>query len=445
MHGFLVPVRDKKTHIPLPGLEIGDWGDKIGLQGVDNGWIKFNQYRVPKSSLLNRFGDIRTDGVYFSMVSSKSKRFQFQIGSLSGGRIAIAQVSADIALAALTSTLRFFAVRKQFKNPITKQETLLLDYRINQYRLLSYFCKHFLFSVAISKITKFWDENLPMNLNPKNKNSSFIHMISSAAKAVLSWESNLAANEWRQALAGIGYSYYSGLKDTIGISDLNRTWEGDNYVLFQQTGRLLLKNLSNLFLGKPVMKTWEFLTPESPEPEHFTGSVDQLKDLLKLLSIRANTLIHETGARLQMAKDKIDEWDKSLSFYVYPMAHAYFHRFVTATYLEFIEQFNEDKHTKQVFENMGIIYAQSAILENAEFYRDYLSKEHIIEIKEDIMNNFKDLRKEVVAMTYLLQFRDKMLGAIGANDMNSYTRFLNAVQSAEGWYGKPSEWKYLYE
>ena len=90
---------------------------------------------MPKASLLNRFGDVRADGVYYSMVSSKSKRFQFQIGSLSGGRIAIAQVSADIALAALTTTLRFFAVRKQFKNPVTKQETLLLDYRINQYRL----------------------------------------------------------------------------------------------------------------------------------------------------------------------------------------------------------------------------------------------------------------------------------------------------------------------
>ena len=210
---------------------------------------------MPKASLLNRFGDVRADGVYYSMVSSKSKRFQFQIGSLSGGRIAIAQVSADIALAALTTTLRFFAVRKQFKNPVTKQETLLLDYRINQYRLLSYFSKHFLFSIAVSKIVEYWNENLPMNLNPKNKNSSFIHMISSAAKAVISWESSLAANECRQALAGIGYSYFSGLRDILSISDLNRTWEGDNYVLFQQTGRLLLKNLSNLFLGKPIMRT----------------------------------------------------------------------------------------------------------------------------------------------------------------------------------------------
>ena len=182
-----------------------------------------------------------------------------------------------------------------------------------------------------------------------------------------------------------------------------------------------------------------------PEPEHFTGSLDQLKDLIKLLSIRANALVHETGARLQMAKDKLDEWDKSLSFYVYPMAHAYFHRFVAVTYLEFIEQFNEDKQTKQVFEKMGIIYAQTAIIDNAEFYRDYLSREQIVEIKENIMQQFKELRREIIAITYLLQFRDKMLGTIGASDLDSYSRFLNAVQTAEGCYGRPSEWRYLYE
>lgn len=94
----MVPIRDKHNHIPLPGIEIGDCGDKIGLQHVDNGWVKFKNYRVPKESLLNRFCDVTSDGVYFSMISKKKKRFAFQVGSLSGGRIAIALVSTLIPL-----------------------------------------------------------------------------------------------------------------------------------------------------------------------------------------------------------------------------------------------------------------------------------------------------------------------------------------------------------
>lgn len=290
---------------------------------------------MPKNALLNGFADVTSDGVYFSVVSSKNKRFAFQIGSLSGGRIAIAQVSADIALAGLSTAIRYFGVRKQFKNPKTKAENYLLDYRINQYRILTHFSKQFLYSVGVSKIVEFWNENLPKNLDPKNKNSSFIHMISSISKASISWDANIAANECRQAMAGIGYSLYGGLRDILGITDLNRTWEGDNNILFQQAGRLILKNLSNLFLGKPLMKTCEFLTPELPEPEVFKGSIDSIKDLLYLLTARVNTLIHETGARMQMSKDKIDEWDKSLAFYIYPMTHAYFHRFILANYIEF--------------------------------------------------------------------------------------------------------------
>lgn len=334
VHGFLVQIRDKKTHKPLPGITIGDCGDKICLQGIDNGWIKFKKVRVPKEALLNRFADVMSDGVYFSVLSSKSKRFAFQLGSLSGGRLAIAQVSADSGLVACTQAIRLWAIRTQFKHPITKTETRLLDYKVNQYRILTQFSKLFLYSVGVNKVVEFWNENLPHNLDRKNPNMNFIHMISSVFKAAVSWDANVAINEARQALGGLGYSLYMGFRETLGISDLNRTWEGDNNILFQQGGRLILKNLSNLFLGKSLMKTCEFLTPELPEPELFKDSLSNIRDLLKLLTIRANTLIHETGTRLQMSEDKIGEWDRSLAFHTIPMTYAYFHRFILANYIE---------------------------------------------------------------------------------------------------------------
>lgn len=182
-----------------------------------------------------------------------------------------------------------------------------------------------------------------------------------------------------------------------------------------------------------------------PEPEVFKGSINDIKDLLKLLTIRANTMIHETGARLQMSQDKAHEWDRSLGLHVFPMTHAFFHRFVLNTYIKFIEQFDEDKNTKIAFERMGVIFAQTVILDNAEFYREYLTREHIYEIKEDIMAQLEELRKDAVPLTYLLQFRDRMLGTVGAADLNSYQRFITAVQNAKGCYGQPPEWRYLYE
>ena len=52
---FIVQIRDLDTHEPMPGVEIGDIGNKMGYLSVDNGYLLFNNYRVPKSALLARF------------------------------------------------------------------------------------------------------------------------------------------------------------------------------------------------------------------------------------------------------------------------------------------------------------------------------------------------------------------------------------------------------
>lgn len=60
--------------------------------------------------------------------------------------------------------------------------------------------------------------------------------------------------------------------------DLNRTWEGDNNILMQQAGKLVLKNLKHLYKGKPLMLTFEFLNDDAPEPHIFEKSLDNLEN-----------------------------------------------------------------------------------------------------------------------------------------------------------------------
>ena len=39
-------------------------GHKIGLNGVDNGFMMFDHYKVPREALLNRTGDVNSEGQY---------------------------------------------------------------------------------------------------------------------------------------------------------------------------------------------------------------------------------------------------------------------------------------------------------------------------------------------------------------------------------------------
>lgn len=95
VHAFVFPVRDRDNHVPLPGIEIGDCGEKLSAQGVDNGWIKFDNYRVPRDALLDRFGSVDREGNYHTSISDDGKRFANSIASLSGGRVIIGRLSTE--------------------------------------------------------------------------------------------------------------------------------------------------------------------------------------------------------------------------------------------------------------------------------------------------------------------------------------------------------------
>jgi len=75
LHVFIVPIRDLKTHLPFPGVTVGDMGEKIALNGVDNGFIMFDNYSISRSCLLNRTADVSEDGKYILALKDERKRF----------------------------------------------------------------------------------------------------------------------------------------------------------------------------------------------------------------------------------------------------------------------------------------------------------------------------------------------------------------------------------
>ncbi|MGA8987237.1 acyl-CoA dehydrogenase family protein, partial [Aeromicrobium sp.] len=67
VHCFLVPIRDGNGE-DLPGVTTSDCGHKGGLGGVDNGRIMFDEVRIPRGNLLNRYGQVDEGGAYSSPI-----------------------------------------------------------------------------------------------------------------------------------------------------------------------------------------------------------------------------------------------------------------------------------------------------------------------------------------------------------------------------------------
>lgn len=113
IHPFLVQLRDDNGRI-LPGITIADCGHKMGLNGVDNGRIWFDNVRIPRKYMLSRYNSVSPQGKYSSIYKSADERFAGQLGALTGGRVSIALSSTNQSKIGLTIAIRYSLSRRAF-------------------------------------------------------------------------------------------------------------------------------------------------------------------------------------------------------------------------------------------------------------------------------------------------------------------------------------------
>ena len=109
-HGFLVRMRDSSPQKNLlPGVVVGDMGEKTTGTDLDNAWVKFDNYEVPRESLLDKYGGVGSDNVYKKKTKNAPKPMEMIGQRLLTGRVAVAQ-------AALVFSKKLYANTREYSD-----------------------------------------------------------------------------------------------------------------------------------------------------------------------------------------------------------------------------------------------------------------------------------------------------------------------------------------
>ena len=92
---------------PCKGVIIEDMGFKIGLNGVDNGRLSFNNVSIPRENMLNKLCDVTKDGIFVSPLVKLSDRFFKVTDSLLSGRLCISAMCLSAAKSGLFHSLKY--------------------------------------------------------------------------------------------------------------------------------------------------------------------------------------------------------------------------------------------------------------------------------------------------------------------------------------------------
>lgn len=244
VHAFYVDIRDDNGF--LPGIGGEDDGLKGGLNGIDNGRLHFTNVRIPRTHLLNRYGNVTEDGTYSSPIHSPGRRFFTMLGTLVQGRVSLDGAATAASKAALQIAVTYANQRRQFNASSDIQEETLMDYQRHQRRLLPRLARTYAAAFAHEELLAKFD-GVFSGATDTDADRQDLETFAAALKSLSTWDALDTLQECREACGGSGFIAANRFTQLRADLDIYVTFEGDNNVLLQLVGKRLLTDYGQEF------------------------------------------------------------------------------------------------------------------------------------------------------------------------------------------------------
>eukprot|EP01125_Pyxidicula_operculata_P014747 TRINITY_DN494_c0_g3_i1.p1 TRINITY_DN494_c0_g3~~TRINITY_DN494_c0_g3_i1.p1 ORF type:complete len:482 (-),score=120.82 TRINITY_DN494_c0_g3_i1:88-1533(-) len=446
----MVQIRDE-NHRPLPGIEVGDLGPKLGDHANDTGFLRLDNVRVPRENMLSKYQQVDEDGNYVKAAKEGKGNDKLHYATMMFARGGLVMMASGHLAKAVTIATRYSAVRKQgfedtksssFRAP----EKQIIDHQVQQYRLMKQlsiayafrFCSRWLINKQSSVRSSIGEIIETDDLKD-------IAETSAALKGLCTQVAADGIEDCRKCCGGNGYLLSSG----IGALALDYLWqttaEGDFVVMLLHTAHFLIKNVRKVRNGENVYGPCDYMMLlQNPQfnvdyvlsqcqidqpNEHKKFS--DLQYLLSVFKARALVYVADLVASLDAQLSSGVNYDQAFNNNAVlakqaVIYHCYY--FVLSNFISCINDI-EDVSVKKVLENVCAFFACTNLLDNQ--MAGFLNHKSVNLLSSNIVDLLKSLRPNAVTLVDSFDFPDRVLNSsIGRYDGNIYeSLYMSAVKS----------------
>jgi acyl-CoA oxidase len=413
---FVVPLRKASGELQ-EGVSIKDCGRKMGLNGVDNGVIYFNQVVIPVDNMLDRFSRINDVGEFESPIASDNRRFFTMLGTLVGGRIGIPRSGLSAAKSGLTIAIRYGDQRKQF-GPEGGAEVPILNYRTHQRRLMPLLSNAYALHFSLRYLTERF-------IHRQEEEMQEIEALAAGLKAFSTWNTTATLQECRECCGGKGYLSENRIDALKNDTDIYTTFEGDNTVLMQLVAKSRLTEFKQAFSNMNVFTILNYVAEQAKTSISELNPIiirntdeDHLLDpefQLNAFKYRERDILTSAARRLKRhidsGMDSFDAFNVS-QHHLVQVGLAYIERVVLEKFIEQVEQ-TSDAGCKTVLRKLCDLFALSQIDKNKGWYLEqgYMEGVKTKAIRKLVNQLCWEVRQEAVPLVNAFAIPENCLGA----------------------------------
>lgn len=413
---FLVPLRDSKGKI-LSGVTIRDCGRKMGLNGVDNGMILFDNVVIPYDNLLDRFARITEEGKFDSPIASDNRRFFTMLGTLVGGRIGIPRSGLSAAKSGLTIAIRYGDQRRQF-GPEGGQEVPVLNYRQHQRRLMPLLANAYALHFALQYLTERF-------LHRTDEGIQEIEALAAGLKALTTWNTTHTLQECRECCGGKGYMSENRIDALKNDSDIYTTFEGDNTVLMQLVAKSRLTEFKQEFSNMDLFGIFSYVAEQAKttlmernpliirntDEEHLLDSDFHVN----AFKYRERNILTSAARRLKRHIDSgMDSFDafNVCQNHLVEVAFAYIERIILEQFISHVER-TKDAACQTTLKKLCQLYALSQMDIHKGWYLEngYMEGVKTKALRKSLDQLCWEVRQDAVPLVDSFRIPDSLLGA----------------------------------